>query len=130
MGEPARFAAKALAAQGVRAYVYRFSYVAESMRKQWPGAPHASEIPYVFDTVVDKYGKDLTARDAAAAAAANAYWTDFAKSGDPNGPGAVTWPPYDPRTDAIMDFTNDGPKGGPDPWKIRMDLTEAAQAHR
>jgi para-nitrobenzyl esterase len=130
MGEPARFVAKTLAAQGVRTYLFRFSYVAESMRTQWPGAPHATEIPYVFDTVAAKYGKDLTAKDAAAAAAANAYWANFAKSGDPNGPGAVAWPAYEPRTDAIMDFTNDGPKGGPDPWKARMDLTEAtAHAH-
>jgi para-nitrobenzyl esterase len=131
MGEPARFAAKTLAAQGVHTYLYRFSYVAESMRKQWPGAPHATEIPYVFDTVMAKYRNDLTAKDAVVAAAANAYWANFAKSGDPNGPGAVAWPLYSARTDAIMDFTNDGPKSGPDPWKTRMDLTEAvAQAHR
>jgi len=130
MGEPARFVARTLAAQGVRTYVYRFSYVAESMRTQWRGAPHATEIPYVFDTVAAKYGKDLTAKDAAAAAAANAYWANFTKSADPNGPGAVAWPAYDPRTGTIMDFTNDGPKSGPDPWKTRMDLTEAvAQTH-
>jgi para-nitrobenzyl esterase len=139
MGEPARFAAKTLAAQGVRTYVFRFSYVAESMRKQWPGAMHASEIPYVMDTVAAKYGKELTPKDAAAAAAANAYWANFAKFGDPNASGdtngsgavAVAWPAYDPRrTDAIMDFTNEGPKAGPDPWKTRMDLTEAAAQAR
>jgi para-nitrobenzyl esterase len=131
MGEPARFAARTLAAQGVRAYLYRFSYVAESMRTQWRGAPHATEIPYVFDTVAAKYGKELTAADAAVAAAANAYWANFAKFGDPNGQGAVAWPSYDPKTDAILDFTSAGPKGGPDPWKTRMDLTEAAaQIHR
>jgi para-nitrobenzyl esterase len=131
MGEPARFAAKTLSAQGVRTYVYRFSYVAETMRKQWPGAMHATEIPYVFDTVAAKYGKDLVANDEAAATAANIYWTNFAKSGDPNMPGdvAVKWPVYDSKTDAILDFSNAGPKAGPDPWKMRMDLTEAvAQA--
>ena len=37
---------------------------------------------------------------------------------------------YDPGTDPILEFTNDGPKGGPDPWKTRMDLAEAAaQGH-
>jgi para-nitrobenzyl esterase len=125
MTEPARFAARTLAAQGVRTYIYRFSYVAESLRKQWPGAFHASEIPYVFDTVAAKYGKDLTPKDEAAAQAANAYWANFAKSGDPNGKGLVEWPAYDAQTDAILDLTNEGPKAGPDPWKVRLDLAEA-----
>jgi para-nitrobenzyl esterase len=132
MIEPARFVAKVLATQGAKAYVFRFSYVAESMRKQWPGAPHATEIPYVFDTVAAKYGKDLTPADAAAGQAANIYWTNFAKSGDPNSPAAVPapWPAYDPKTEGILDFTNDGPKSGPDPWKSRLDLTEASVIRR
>ena len=126
MEEPARFTAAQFARQGLPAYEYRFSYVATSMRKQWPGAPHASEIPYVFDTVAVKYGKDLTPQDAAAGRAANAYWAHFAKTGDPNGPGLPHWPRYAPASDGIMDFTLDGPKGGPDPWKARLDVTAAA----
>ena len=57
MVEPARFIVRTVAAAGQPAFHYRFSYVAESMRKQWPGAPHATEIPYVFDTVEARYGK-------------------------------------------------------------------------
>jgi para-nitrobenzyl esterase len=126
MSEPARYTAKTLAAAGAHAYVFRFSYVAESMRAQWKGAPHATEIPYAFDTVAAKYGKDLTPKDAATARAMNTYWVNFARTGDPNYKGAVAWPAIDARTDAIMDFTNDGPKAGADPWKTRLDLTEAA----
>ena len=126
MVEPARFTAKTLAAQGLRTYEYRFSYVATSMRSQWPGAPHATEIPYVFDTVAVKYGKALTPQDEATARAANAYWANFARTGNPNGYGLPSWPSYQARTDDLMDFTPDGPKGGPDPWKARMNLTEAA----
>jgi para-nitrobenzyl esterase len=127
MIEPARFIAKTMAAQGPKAYVFRFSYVAESMRKQWHGAPHATEIPYVFDTVAAKYGRELTASDEAAAKATILYWTNFAKSGDPNSPAAAPtpWPAYDAKTEGIIDFTNDGPKAGPDPWKSRLDLIEA-----
>jgi hypothetical protein len=127
MVEPARFLAKTFAAQGLPAYLYRFSYVADSLRAQTPGAPHATEIPFVFDTVKAKYGDKLTANDAAAAKAANAYWANFAKTGNPNGAELTTWPVYKAQTDAILDFTNQGPKAGPDAWKARMgQCTEAA----
>ena len=49
--EPARFTARAFAAKGAPAYVYLFSYVSPSMRQRMRnGAPHGSEIPYVFGT--------------------------------------------------------------------------------
>ncbi len=129
MVEPARFVATTFSVQGQPAYLYRFSYVAESMRKQWPGAPHATEIPYVFDTVAAKYGTDLTPADEATAKAANAYWANFAKAGNPNGAGLPNWPAFDPSADVLMDFTAGGPKAMADPWKARMDLTEAAASH-
>ena len=129
MIEPARLTAKLFGARGLPAYEFRFSYVAESMRQTWPmGAPHATEIPYVFDTVKAKYGKDLTEQDAATARAANAYWVNFAKSGDPSGPGLPRWPRYDAAQDLILDFSPTGPQAVADPWKARLDLTEAAAA--
>lgn len=124
MIEPARFTARTIAATGQPAYEFRFSYVAESMRSQWKGAPHATEIPFVFDTVAARYGKDLAKADEAAAQAANAYWVNFAKKGDPNGPGLPNWPRHDPKTDMIMNFSLSGPVGGADPWKDRLDLTQ------
>ena len=80
MVEPARFVTRTVAAAGQPAYHYRF-YVAESMRTKWAGAPHATEIPFVFDTVEARYGKDLAPADKAMAEAANAYWVSFAKAG-------------------------------------------------
>ena len=127
MIEPARHTAKLYAARGLPAYEFRFSYVAESMRQAWPmGAPHATEIPYVFDTVKAKYGKDLTEQDAAIARAANAYWVNFARSGDQSGPSLPKWPRYDAAQDLILDFSPTGPQAIADPWKARLDLTEAA----
>ena len=126
MIEPARFTAKVFAGQGQPSYLYRFSYVAESIRAKTPGAPHATEIPFVFDTVKAKYGAALTAADEAAAKAANAYWANFAKTGNPNGAGLEKWPAYKADTNMLLDFTTEGPKAIADPWQTRMDLTEAA----
>ena len=126
MIEPARHVARVMTAAGEPAYEYRFSYVADSMRKQWKGAPHATEIPFVFDTVADRYGDKLTPADEAAAKFAIAYWVAFAKTGDPNGEGRPAWPRYDPKQDMLLDFTATGPVPTADPWKPRLDLTEYA----
>jgi para-nitrobenzyl esterase len=100
------------------------------MRKQWKGAPHATEIPFVFDTVEARYPKDLAPQDKATAEAANAYWVNFAKTGNPNGKGLPEWPAYDAKTDLLMDFTPDGPVAKPDPWKERLDLVEGMAARK
>ena len=125
MGEPARYVARALTAHGQPVYEYRFSYVAESLRQQSPGAMHATDIPFAFDTVAARYGKDLTAQDAAAAHSMHAYWVAFAATGKPEVAGQPAWPLYDAKGDRIMDFTNTGPVAGPDPWQARLDLAEA-----
>ena len=127
MIEPARFIARRVSEVGHPAYLFRFSYVAESMRKEWPGAPHASEIPYVFDTVKEKYGKALTPADEKAAREVNAYWVNFAKTGDPNGPGLPIWPLYKTSSDQLLNFTTEGPKGMPDNLKVPLDLVEQMQ---
>lgn len=126
MIEPARFVAQTLSAQGDPVWEYRFGYVADSMRKQWPGAPHATEIPFVFDTVRTKYGEDATSSDVKAGEETNSYWANFVKTGNPNGEGLPHWPRYSVKHDELMLFTeNHGPEAMADPWKERLDLTEA-----
>lgn len=124
--EPARFTVRVMRAAGQPAYEYRFSYVAESLRAQQKGAPHASEIPFVFNTVAARYSEKLTASDKAAAEAAHAYWVAFVKTGVPKPAGRPDWPVYDAARDILMNFKADGPVAEPDPWKERLDLIEAA----
>ena len=127
MIEPARFVARMFSRAGQPVWEFRFSYVAESMRSQWSGAPHATDIPFVFDTVRAKYGPQLTAADQGIAQKIHSYWVQFAKTGDPNAAALPRWPKFSARTDTLMNFTAAGAVAGPDPWKARMDVTEALQ---
>jgi para-nitrobenzyl esterase len=121
MLEPARFIAQTLSVVNQPVWEYRFSYVAQSLQAKMPGAPHATEIPFVFDTVKARYGTDLTPADEHIAQQTNQYWVNFAKTGDPNGAGLPQWPAYHAANDEIMDFTETGLKPGPDPLKAKLD---------
>lgn len=125
MVEPARFVARTVSSQGVPAYEYRFSYVAESLRDKLPGAPHATEIPYVFNTVSVVYGDKLTPADEAISKKVHAYWVAFAKTGTPTPAGLPKWETQNPQTDFLMNFTNTGVVAGPDPWKARLDVAQS-----
>jgi para-nitrobenzyl esterase len=126
MVEPARMLARLTSGAGQPTWVYRFSYVASSLRGSTKGALHATEIPFVFATVRAKYEAAATAEDEALAAQANAYWVNFAKSGDPNGESLPKWPAFTAAGDVVMDLAASGPKAAPDPWKARLDLVEKA----
>ena len=69
------------------------------MRSKWPGAPHATEIPFVFDTVQSKYGSELAPEDEKIAQAMLNYWVAFAKTGDPSSANTPAWPRYSPATE-------------------------------
>jgi para-nitrobenzyl esterase len=126
--EPARFTARAFAAMGQPAYIYRFSYVPASMRQMMMyGAPHGSEIPYVFDNLTGRNGATVAPQDQEVAKMMNTYWANFAKTGDPNGKGLPRWPRFNPQKDDILEFRPDGSAvGAPDPRKARLDVIEKA----
>jgi para-nitrobenzyl esterase len=123
MVEPARMLAR-LTAPVQPTYVYRFSYVASSLRAKEKGALHATEIPFVFATVKAKYEAAATPEDLAMGEAMNAYWAAFARTGDPNGEARPRWAGYTAAKDEIMDFTLAGPKPMADPRRERLDFVD------
>lgn len=69
-----------------------------------PGAGpvrHGSELPFVFDTPPEARQADWPRLQA--------YWANFARAGDPNGPGLTPWPIHGTAAEAIA-FTPSGPK--------------------
>ncbi len=122
MVEPARHLANEIVRAGQPAWLYRFSYVAESQRAFLKGALHGFEIPYTFNVPAALVGEKATAADKAMGDLASAYWVAFAKTGDPNGGGRPQWPRHDPAVDSLINFTNTGVVVGPDPLKPRLDL--------
>lgn len=130
MVEPARFLAQEFSHHNVPVWQYRFGYVAESIRQSDQGAAHATEIPYVFNTLKSRYGEAVTKQDNAVARQMHQYWVNFAKSANPNGDGLPVWQPYQKQKDNVLMF----PKGGSkdtaeiqDPWARRLDLISNIQ---
>lgn len=125
MQEPARFVAMQMTAAGNAVWLYRFGYVAESARPHAPAAQHASEVPFVFDTLPARYRDAVTDRDRMMARAFHGYVAQFAKSGDPNGSDRPTWSRFAPDRGDLMMFTHDGrPAMEADARKVRLDLVE------
>jgi len=78
------------------------------------GAVHASEVPYVFGALGQQRPMRLNyqAADYAISKAMQEYWTNFAKTGNPDSKGLPAWPPYQPDTRRILQFTDNGPVAG------------------
>jgi para-nitrobenzyl esterase len=127
MHEPARFVARHVTAAGQPAWLYRFGYVAESLRPKPGGAEHSTELPYLFGTLDVRYGAAATPKDRAMADIFMGYIATFARTGDPNRGGLPAWPRYDAAKSELMLFTGDAAATiQSDGWKSRLDLIERA----
>jgi para-nitrobenzyl esterase len=125
--EPARFTAQAFEKIKIPAYIYQFSYVAESLKDRLRyGAPHASEIPYVFNTLESRRGNVAVSKtDKEVAILMHTYWANFVKSGNPNGSQLPVWPVYHSKKNEVLEFQSDGKAvGKKDPKKEKLDVIE------
>jgi para-nitrobenzyl esterase len=82
---------------GSPAYVYymdqRPPYPADSRNADVAGVPHGAELAYVFKKL-ELTPLPWTDADRRIADAMATYWTNFAKTGNPNGGGLAQWPAF------------------------------------
>jgi para-nitrobenzyl esterase len=87
-----------------KVYYYYFAHVppypADSPFADW-GAGHWAELPYVF-AHLNQERWAWTDADRALADALATYWTNFAKSGDPNGEGVLEWPNFTTESEHVL----------------------------
>ena len=92
------------------------------------GMPHGVDVPYVFQTL-DRNDAKLTTGDWAISDTVSTYWTNFAKRGDPNGPGVPAWPRYTDGDRQVMYFKNTA-QPGPVPSADALAVLDAYFAWR
>lgn len=119
--EPARMIAQSASHNGQPVYHYNFDFQPPPLRFL-SGSPHGLEVIYTFgniSTVLTRLAhsdnnkvSDLLVR----------YWTNFAKTGDPNGGEVPRWSRYSKSDAKTLVIGNDGVTLKRDYLKKRLDL--------
>ena len=103
--------------------VYRYHFELRALPSKYhPGtfAFHSDDIEYVFGTLDTRPGETVRTEDRTMSDQFMSYWTNFAKTGDPNGPGLPVWPKYDSNDSLIhLDTTI---TSGPDTLRPRYEF--------
>ena len=109
--------------------IYRYHFeLAATPSKYHPGtfAFHSDDIEYVFGTLDTRPGWSVRPEDRELSEAMMTYWTNFAKTGDPNGTkkgdrnGVPAWPKYG-EDDALIHL-NSPITSGPDATRARYEF--------
>ena len=112
-----------LAAQGRPCWEYYFSKHNGSL-----GANHSGELPYVFGNVRAN-ARQYDDTDERLSQTMLRCWVNFARTGDPNGPGLPDWPQFIDAPEQVMEF-GDYVGMRADPFAPLYPLIDAEQEFR
>ena len=90
---------------GQPVYTYFWTHAPPEPDRRLRGAYHGSERYYVFDSLAD-FDFPWTAQDRRIADIMSSYWANYARTGNPNGPGLPHWPVFDPKARTVMVLGN------------------------
>ena len=85
---------------------------------------HSDDIEYVFGTLDTRPGETIRPEDRTLSEQMMTYWTNFAKTGDPNSPGLPAWPRYNEDGYPLIHL-NSPITAGPDQLRARYEFLEA-----
>jgi para-nitrobenzyl esterase len=83
-----------------KAFEYYYDYHAPNV----DGSGHGSDVPYAFQTLSGGRGGAPKPEDLKLSDMISSYWVNFAKTGDPNGPGLPKWPAFAENDQQAMVF--------------------------
>jgi para-nitrobenzyl esterase len=123
--EPARMIARAAARSGQPVYHYNFDFQPPLLRLLG-GSPHGLEVAYALGSLRKVVPFPLNVlmhrNNYAVSRVMMAYWTNFAKTGDPNGGRELQWPRFSRGAEDTLVFGNDGVSIERDFLKERLDM--------
>jgi para-nitrobenzyl esterase len=91
------------------------------------GARHAGEIEYVFGALKSAPNVPWEPGDWKLSDVMMSYWSNFAKTGDPNGPGLVKWPRYDKGAGYEVLHLDLNVHAEPDSQRARFEFLDGAR---
>ena len=102
--EPARFVASSMKQINSKAYLYQFTRLPDTAMARKLGVHHGVDLAYVFGNMNTKDG--YVEADKKLSETMMSYWVNFARTGNPNGPGLTHWPAYQRSSDLSLEFGN------------------------
>ncbi len=92
-------------------------------------AYHSAEIEFVFGVLENKK-LDWRPEDHRVSDLMTSYWTNFARTGDPNGAGLSQWPAYNKETGYQVMHLSAAPSAAPDTHRARYEFLDSLSPYK